>query len=57
MVDYLGNHCAGVPVTTREFGSQAEAAVFIPWHLLHQWLTRWIPDPRYTGWKEIGRPH
>ena len=56
MVEYLKHHCAGVPVTTSEFGAPAEAAVFIPWHLLHQWLARWIPDSRYTGWKEIGSP-
>lgn len=55
MVDYLKNHCAGVPVTTRAFRSEAEAGVFIPWPLLSQWLTRWIPDPRFTGWKEIAR--
>ncbi|MFM9916790.1 MAG: hypothetical protein ACKVOX_13345 [Rhizobacter sp.] len=56
MVDYLKNHCAGVPVITHAFSSDAEAGVFIPWRLLSQWLTRWIPARRFTGWKEIARP-
>jgi hypothetical protein len=56
MVDYLASRCGGVRVSTHHFQPDTEPGVLLPRHLAMQWLTRWIPDPRYTGWKEKGGP-
>jgi hypothetical protein len=56
MADYLKIHCSGKRVQTREFQADTEAGILLPWHLVNQWLARWIPHPHFFGWKETGIP-
>lgn len=56
MVSYLERHCGAVRADPRDARPDAEVGMSVPGELVNQWLTRWIPDARFVGWREVGSP-